>query len=87
MIMIILLFIICVLNIIVVFRTFEDDSAWLSGISSLIALIALVGCIALQKTPSAMDVYQGKTTLQNVYVDSIRVDSTVVYKNSFYETH
>ncbi|MBR1620738.1 MAG: hypothetical protein IJ669_01290 [Prevotella sp.] len=30
--------------------------------------------------PSAMDVYQGKTTLQYTYVDSVKVDSIVVFK-------
>lgn len=31
--------------------------------------------------PTAMDVYQGKTTLQIIYKDSIPVDSVVVFKN------
>lgn len=31
-------------------------------------------------TPSAMDVYQGKTTLEITYKDSIPVDSVVVFK-------
>lgn len=30
--------------------------------------------------PTAMDVYQGKTTLEVTYRDSIPVDSVVVYK-------
>lgn len=31
--------------------------------------------------PTAMDVYQGKTTLQITYEDSIPVDSVVVFKD------
>ena len=31
-------------------------------------------------TPSAMDVYQGKTTLQITYQDSVAIDSVVVFK-------
>lgn len=31
--------------------------------------------------PSAMDVYQGKTTLEITYKDSVAVDSVVVFKN------
>ena len=31
--------------------------------------------------PTAMDVYQGKTTLKTTYVDSIPVDSVVVFKD------
>ena len=31
-------------------------------------------------TPSAIDVYRGKTTLEITYRDSVAIDSTVVYK-------
>ena len=31
-------------------------------------------------TPTALDVYRGKTTLEIAYRDSVAVDSTVVYK-------
>jgi hypothetical protein len=34
----------------------------------------------INKLPSAMDVYQGKTTLQYTVVDGIKVDSVVVFK-------
>lgn len=33
--------------------------------------------------PTALDVYQGKTTLEITYRDSIPVDSVVVYKDEF----
>lgn len=36
---------------------------------------------ALEITPSAMDVYQGKTTLQYTIVNDIKIDSIVIYKN------
>ena len=31
-------------------------------------------------TPTAIDVYRGKTTLEITYRDSVAVDSVVVYK-------
>ena len=31
-------------------------------------------------TPTALDVYRGKTTLEITYRDSVAIDSTVVYK-------
>ena len=31
-------------------------------------------------TPTAIDVYRGKTTLEITYRDSVAIDSTVVYK-------
>ena len=55
-------------------------------------LIVGVGCIwhnegykdamkRVNELPSAMDVYQGKTTLQYTIVDGVKVDSVVVFKN------
>ena len=41
----------------------------------------IIGIIDINK-PSAMDVYQGKTTLEITYRDNIAVDSVVVFKNN-----
>ncbi len=35
----------------------------------------------IKKKPSAMDVYQGKTTLEITYKDGVAVDSIVVFKD------
>ena len=37
-------------------------------------------CIITADTPTALDVYRGKTTLEITYRDSVAIDSTVVYK-------
>lgn len=37
---------------------------------------------AKRKFPTAMDVYQGKTTLQYTIVDGIKIDSVVVFKKN-----
>ena len=34
-----------------------------------------------RKEPQAMDVYQGKTTLEYTIVDSVKIDSCVVWKS------
>ena len=34
----------------------------------------------IEHTPTALDVYRGKTTLEITYRDSVAIDSTVVYK-------
>lgn len=36
--------------------------------------------------PTAMDVYQGKTTLEYTIIDGIKVDSVVVFKENNYGT-
>jgi hypothetical protein len=43
----------------------------------------LIYCINSDSQPTAMDVYQGKTTLEITYRDSIPVDSIVVWKPEF----
>ena len=49
-------------------------------------ILACIGMLMLNEAkikdvPSAMDVYQGKTTLEITYKDSIAVDSVVVFKD------
>lgn len=49
-------------------------------------LLACVGAILIttncyEENPSAMDVYQGKTTLEITYKDGVAIDSVVVFKN------
>jgi hypothetical protein len=37
-------------------------------------------CEKQDNKPTALDVYQGKTTLEITYRDNMAIDSTVVYK-------
>ena len=45
---------------------------------------ALLYCIITVDTPTALDVYRGKTTLEITYRDSVAIDSVVVYKKLDY---
>jgi hypothetical protein len=47
----------------------------------IIGTIFLFFGLFIIDTPTAMDVYQGKTTLEITYKDGIPVDSVVVFKN------
>lgn len=53
---------------------------FVGGIVGVVMPCALLLCI-VATTPTALDVYKGKTTLEITYRDSIPVDSTVVFKN------
>lgn len=57
-------------------------SAILLTISGIIFVI-LISSYNNRNTPTALDVYQGKTTLEITYRDSIPVDSVVVLKEEF----
>ncbi len=37
---------------------------------------------SMRKVPTAMDVYQGKTSLQYTIVDGVKIDSVVVFKKN-----
>ena len=50
---------------------------------SAILFVALFSSYENRNTPTAMDVYQGKTSLEITYRDSIPVDSIVVFKDEF----
>lgn len=50
--------------------------------SAAVAFIGWCGYIVgISGKPTAMDVYQGKTTLEITYKDGVPVDSVVVFKN------
>lgn len=55
------------------------SSAFLITISGII-FIVLLSSYNNRNTPTALDVYQGKTTLEITYRDSIPCDSVVVWK-------
>lgn len=57
-------------------------SAFLLTISAII-LAALILYDDNKNIPTTLDVYQGKTTLEITYRDSIPVDSVVVFKEEF----
>jgi hypothetical protein len=50
-------------------------------------LLACFGVVIMtashyETNPSAMDVYQGKTTLEITYKDGVPIDTVVVFKNN-----
>ena len=43
--------------------------------------VTIITASYYEASPSAMDVYQGKTTLEITYKDNVAIDSVVVFKN------
>lgn len=54
--------------------------AALVGVVLGMAAVIVQDCDDKNITPTALDVYRGKTTLEITYRDSVAIDSTVVYK-------
>lgn len=47
---------------------------------SVVLELCLISNIIEKPTPSALDVYQGKTTIEYTIRDGVKVDSVVVFK-------
>ena len=69
----------------------EEDSKFGDGLTLGVIITVLLfieciilGCIFTDPYPSAMDVYQGKTTLEYKIVDDVKVDSVVIFRNDDY---
>ena len=73
--------ILCFAGVTTVYLTTKEDDF----ISFFAILFIVLGVLFLrdyveQDYPTAMDVYQGKTTLEYTYKDGVVTDSTVVFK-------
>lgn len=84
---IILLFFVCL----TVYISKRKDSKFNDGVvlGIIITALSLIEYIFIYSiigslTPTAMDVYQGKTTLEYRVVDDVKVDSVVVFKSDDY---
>ena len=61
----------------------QQDGGGLSTIALCVSCFLFTGILltaVLSDTPSAIDVYRGKTALEITYRDSVAVDSVVVFK-------
>lgn len=79
-----ILVIIVTILLFVLMLIITDDNAvfvWIGGLSLTVAVLMLMNILEVKRpTPTALDVYRGKTTLEITYRDSMAIDSTVVYK-------
>lgn len=56
------------------------DAAFLFGVIGAYIISGAVLMLSRDSKPTAMDVYQGKTTLEITYKDGVPTDSVVVFK-------
>ena len=73
-----------VLSVFFVEGDYADYAASIFSLSfcSIVSIVLLsVAICKLSNEPKAIEVYQGKTTLEYTIIDNIKTDSVVVYKN------
>ena len=59
-------------------------STFIAYITGILGTYLISGALMwrdIHKQPTAIDVYQGKTTLEITYKDGMAIDSVVVFKN------
>lgn len=81
--MFIAFFVLCVISMLILIWTSisNDDPRIFCALFPIIAVGIFL--LALNTTPTAMDVYQNKTTLKYTVVDGVKTDSVVVWKEEF----
>lgn len=82
--MAIILTIMLVTIIVMIFLTRKEQyisSIWCSIVSGCFLLFSVI-LHGTHESPTALDVYQNKTTLEITYKDGVPVDSVVVFKKS-----
>ena len=62
------------------FSSSEEDKFHIFIVCIYSLIIIVLSAICLRK-PQAIDVYEGKTTLEITYKDKVPIDSTVVWKS------
>ena len=80
----IIILIIAILAYVLILWAADEDNRFLIVIGGWIQFAIISAIVVLLEikypTPTALDVYRGKTTLEITYRDSVAVDSVVVYK-------
>lgn len=56
----------------------KDWNIWIFILGMIAGIVFLLGIFSYE--PTAMDVYQGKTTLKVTYKNNVPIDSVVVFK-------
>lgn len=78
-----ILYVICFLwNVLTDDGDGRNLSVWLLTISAVVFVEAFT-TYASRDTPTAKDVYEGKTTLEIKYRDSVPIDTIIVFKDEF----
>lgn len=61
----------------------EKDKIFVSAFGALICVYAMISVADRNHKPTAMDVIDGKTTMEYKIIDGVKVDSTLIFKPEF----
>ena len=61
----------------------EKNKTFISAFGALICVYAMISIADRNHNPTAMDVIEGKTTMEYKIIDGVKVDSTLIFKPEF----
>ena len=61
----------------------EKDKTFVSAFGALICVYAMISVADRNHKPTAMDVIEGKTTMEYKIIDGVKVDSALIFKPEF----
>ncbi len=61
----------------------EKDKTFISAFGAVVCVYAMISIADRDHKPTAMDVIEGKTTMEYKIIDGIKVDSTLIFKPEF----
>lgn len=61
----------------------EKDKTFISAFGALICVYAMISIADRNHKPTAMDMIEGKTTMEYKIIDGVKVDSTIIFKPEF----
>ena len=79
------LILVCVIYLIIFLcvTVTEKDKTSISAFGALICVYAMISIADRSHKPTAMDVIEGKTTMEYKIIDGVKVDSTLIFKPEF----
>lgn len=80
-----ILILVCIIYLIIFLcvTVTEKDKTSISAFGALICVYAMISIADRNYKPTAMDVIEGKTTMEYKIIDGIKVDSTLIFKPEF----
>lgn len=78
--MFIVLFVLCLISILIILWVSISENDPRTFCALLPIIVVGLCLLAFNDAPTAIDVYQNKTTLKYIVVDSVKIDSLVIWK-------
>lgn len=80
-----ILVLVCIIYLIIFLYVIvaEKDKTFISAFGAVVCVYAMISVADRNYKPTAMDVIEGKTTMEYRIIDGVKIDSTLIFKPEF----